>query len=92
MATHESAKKRARQNVKRNLRNRSFLSRIKSAIKTFRTSAAALKEGKLTQDELQKHFVNAQSLLSSAVTKGILHANNSSRRIARLAKLMKANG
>lgn len=91
MAQHASAKKRARQNIKRNLRNRSFLSRVRSAIKNFRTTIATVKEGNGTKEDLQKHFLSAQSLLASAVSKGVLHANNASRRIARLAKLLKAN-
>lgn len=88
MANHKSAAKRARQSVKRNSRNRSYLSKVRTAIKSFQSGLDELREKQKSPEELQKLFVTAQSLLGKAATKGIVHRNNASRRISRLAARM----
>lgn len=87
MANIKSAAKRAKQAVVRNERNRSYVSRVRTAIKNFRTGVQSLKEGKSTKEDVTKLFATAQSSLQKAVSKGILHKNNASRRIARMAHL-----
>ena len=88
MAKTESAKKQARQNIKRNLANRSYLSKVKTAVKKFQATVQSLQQGKASVDEARKSLTHAQSFLMKASTKGILHKNNASRHISRLAHLL----
>jgi small subunit ribosomal protein S20 len=81
MANHPSAEKRHRQSVKRAARNQAIRTRVRSAVKKLRglistgDSAAAKGEvGAVTR------------ALDKAVSKGVLHRNNASRRASRLAK------
>lgn len=76
MANHKSALKRLRQSEKRRLRNASVKSSIKTQVKKVRAGG----EAETVAEELKK----AVSLLDRAVTKGVLHRNNASRRISRL--------
>lgn len=80
MATHPSAKKRARQNAKLRLKNRSNMSEMRSAIKTLR-DAIEKKDVKA----LDKLFVETQSVIARSARKGAIPKNNASRRIGRLA-------
>ena len=79
MPNHRSALKRLRQSEKRRLRNRAAKSAIKTAIKKVRT---AIDKGKA--EEAKALLGAAVRLLDRAVTKGVLHRNNASRRISRL--------
>ena len=81
MPTMKSAKKRLRQNVKHNLRNRSYRSALKTQIKDY---LAVVKEGKVqpAEEELR---LTAQKL-DKAAKKGILHKKTASRRKSRLTK------
>ena len=79
MANHESAIKRHKQSEKKKFRNRSVKSAVRTAAKKVKEAAAANKK-----DEATALLKNAISLLDGAVTKGVLHRNNSSRRISRL--------
>jgi len=79
LANHKSALKRHRQSEKRRLRNASVKSSIKTQIKKVRAATAG-GEAETAAEELKK----AISLLDRAVTKGVLHRNNASRRISRL--------
>lgn len=81
MATHESSKKRARQAIKRRERNRKYVSSVRSAVKSFKAAIAA-GEGK---EALVNLFTTAQTALAKAAQKGLLHSNNASRSISRLA-------
>ncbi len=78
---NKSALKRERQSLKRRERNRSAKSAIKTAIK----KTITLIEAK-DFDAAKSQFVKAESLLHKAAVKGILHPNNASRRISRLAE------
>ena len=88
MATHKSAKKRARQALRRRERNRQSLSSVKTVVKQFK-AAIASGEGK---DALTNLFTTAQTALAKAAQKGILHSNNASRTISRLAKSLSRAG
>ncbi|MCI4624645.1 MAG: 30S ribosomal protein S20 [Candidatus Magnetoovum sp. WYHC-5] len=79
-----SVLKRARQNVKRRLRNKSEKSKVKTLIKTY-LDALDSKEVPTIEQSL-KDVIRALSKLSS---KGIMHRNTVSRKISRLA--IKAN-
>ena len=81
MANHVSAKKRAKQNEVRKLRNKSFVSRIKTALKNFSTSV----EGK-DAEKTQVSFKEVQSMLQKGVTKGLVHKNTAARKISRMSK------
>ena len=85
MANHKSAEKRARQTIGRNQRNRSYLSQVKTAVKGLRTLVQA---GTSKVEDLQKQFAQVQSILQKAAAKGVVHKNNASRRIQRLAHLI----
>lgn len=86
MAHHKSAKKRIRSNARKNTRNRTYLSSVRTAVKAFRTAAEAGQEESI----VLQLFRSAQSLLASAATKGVIHKNNASRKIGRLANMLKA--
>lgn len=85
MANHVSAQKRARQNVGRNARNQSYLGGVRTAVKKLRLAIAEQKDS----ETLQSLFRAAQSLVARASAKGLLHGNNASRRIGRLANALK---
>jgi small subunit ribosomal protein S20 len=82
MANIKSAQKRARQSVKKRQRN---LAR-KSAIKTAMKKVFAAIENKSDAVALQNLFNEAQAQLARAKNKGLIHRNNASRKISRLAK------
>lgn len=88
MANHKSAKKRAKQNIVRRDRNRSYLSSVKTAVKKFRLGVEELKAGKAKAEAIVALMTDAQSALSKAATKGLLHKNNASRRVGRMAHLL----
>ncbi|MFC2150653.1 30S ribosomal protein S20 [Calditrichota bacterium] len=76
MAHHKSAKKRIKTNLKANLRNRQYASRLRTMMRKVRES----------QDETQMStdLRSACALLDRLVTKGILHRNTAARRKSRL--------
>lgn len=84
MAHHKSAKKRIRSNAVKRDRNKAYLSSVRTAIKSFRNAA---EEGK--KEGIDALFVTAQSLLHKAASKGMLHRNNASRKVARLSAVLK---
>ncbi|MDQ1271816.1 MAG: small subunit ribosomal protein [Planctomycetota bacterium] len=81
MPTMKSAKKRLRQNVKHNLRNRSYRSALKTQIKDF---LGVVKEGKVQPAEEELRLTVQK--LDKAAKKGILHKKTASRRKSRLTK------
>lgn len=85
MANHKSSEKRARQTVVRRARNKSYLSSVRSAVKKFKTGLEELKAGKLDQTQIGELMVGAQSALQKAAQKGLIHKNNASRKVSRLA-------
>lgn len=87
MATHKSAIKRHKQSEERRIRNTSVNTAIKNTIKKVRNSVE-----KANAEEAAGHLKAAVSLLDRAVTKGVLHKNNASRRISRLTKHVRAIG
>lgn len=85
MAHHKSAKKRIRSDAVKRDRNRAYLSSVRTAVKSFRNAAEAGEQG----ESVEKLFCVAQKALSKAATKGILHTNNASRKVARLSAVLK---
>lgn len=81
MANHKSAAKRARQSIKRNQRNTTALSSVRTFEKKLR---AAIAEGdkKGAQEALRAYMSKAQK----AATKGVIHAKTAARKLSRLSK------
>ena len=79
MANIKSAKKRARQNEKRRMRNRYYKTTARTYIKQAR---ALIDAGQL--DEAETAVRAAAKALDVAAGKGIIHKNNASRRKSRL--------
>lgn len=84
MANTLSAKKQARQNIKRRERNLSRRTAIKTAIKKV---VAAIEQGQDTQALLS----DVAAKLARAKSKGVLHANTAARKLSRLAKRANAS-
>ena len=81
MANHASALKRHRQSEKKRLRNAAVKSNLRSLIKRVRETAAGAKP------EEEKNLLGKTiAQIDKAVTGGVLHRNNASRKISRLAK------
>ncbi len=77
-----SAIKRTRQAEKRNLRNASIRSKIKTVSK--RIEEAITEKNQENVKKLLREIIGA---VNSAVSKGVLHKNTASRKISRLSKL-----
>ncbi|MGH7233474.1 MAG: 30S ribosomal protein S20 [Nitrospiraceae bacterium] len=82
---HKSTIKRARQSEKRNQRNRTVISSVKSVMKKV-LSAVEEKNA----DEAKTSLREATSALNKAVTKGVIKRNTASRRVSRLAAKVNA--
>ena len=79
-----SAMKRARQAVKRNLRNRGVLSSVKTVLKKLDSSIASG-----NREDVGKALLHAIKALNGAASKGVIHKNTASRKISRITR--KAN-
>jgi small subunit ribosomal protein S20 len=85
MANIKSAKKRARQTVKRTLVNHTRLSRIRTSVKKVETALAAGDKA-----AARAAFQAAQPELHRGVTKGVLHRNTAARKLSRLSARINA--
>jgi small subunit ribosomal protein S20 len=85
MANHFSALKRARQTVKRTVRNRANTSRLRGTLRDLREGLA--KGDKAPAEEIFRQTVSS---LDKAVQKGVLHKNTASRYKSRLSARLKA--
>ncbi len=83
---HPSAQKRRRQNEKRRDYNRGVKTRVRTAVKV----AADAIEGK-DAEQAQAKLREAISALDKAVSRGALHRNTVSRKIARLSAQLHKN-
>jgi small subunit ribosomal protein S20 len=81
LASHKSALKRARQNEVQRVRNKAYRTRVKNAVKAVR---AAVDEK--VPEKAQAALAQAVPIIMKAAAKGVLHRNNSARKIARLSK------
>lgn len=87
MADHKSAIKRHKQSEKRRLRNNAVKSEIKTVVKKIREQIASG-----NNDEANVNLKTATTLLDRAVSKGVLHRNNASRKISRLSSAVHNSG
>ena len=81
MANHYSALKRARQTEVRTDRIRSNSSRLRGALREFRTALAAG-----VKKAADSKFRDTVSAIDKAIQKGVLHKNTASRYKSRLSK------
>jgi small subunit ribosomal protein S20 len=80
MANHPSAIKRMHQNERSRVRNMSYKSTIRTAVKKFFQAAAE------KSPDSQQLLRKAISLFDKGVSKGVIHRNTASRKIAGLSK------
>jgi len=83
VANTKSAKKAARQSVKRRLRNRYHLSRMKTYIKKFRRMIEA---GQL--QEAEQFLPEVQKIILHTWSKGVIKKQEANRRISRVYQLL----
>ena len=81
MATHKQAVKRARQDIKRQGRNKHFSSRLVNAVKKLRAMT-----DKKKAEQLLAHTV---SIIDKTVSKKVIHQNTASRYKSRLSKYVR---
>lgn len=85
MAHSLSAKKRIRQNAKRQARNRWRLRSMRNSIKGFLDKLA---HG--TVDEAGQAFRSCAQVIDRSAAKGVIHKNQAARRKSRLSAKLKA--
>lgn len=78
MAQHQSAKKRVRSSAKRRERNKMYKTRLKSSIKKVSTSSK--------KETATVALREAQSVIDTLVSKGIIHKNKGSNKKSSLTK------
>jgi len=81
LANHKSALKRVRQNKKRQLRNNSKKTRIKSVVRALEAAIA-----EKSPAEVQEHMRLAQKAIAKTAAKGTIHKRTASRNISRLSR------
>ncbi|MFQ5586197.1 MAG: 30S ribosomal protein S20 [Thermodesulfobacteriota bacterium] len=81
MATHKSAIKRYRQSLKGRERNNAVESAVKTATRKVNEAVVGG-----NGEEAKQTLSAAVVLLDKAVSKGVLHRNNASRKISRLTR------
>jgi small subunit ribosomal protein S20 len=81
VANHKSAIKRIRTSREQQLRNRQWMSRLRTVVKAVRKAATA--------EEAKAAFEKAVPIIDSTANKGIIHKNAASRHKARLSALLK---
>jgi small subunit ribosomal protein S20 len=87
LANHKSAKKRARQDLKRAARNKQSRTRVKSAVKSANVALAAGDEAAATTA-----VRSAEGVLRRVASKGVIPKKRASRITSRLAKRRNALG
>ena len=80
MAHHKSAIKRIQTNARDNLKNKSYISALKTQIKKVRAADS--------KEEAQTQYIKATSQLDKLVNKGIIHRNKAANQKSRLAVLV----
>lgn len=81
MANTRSAEKRNRQDIKRNERNRSQRSRMRTAIKKVTAETDPAKAG--------EEFKTTAAMLDRLATRRLIHPNKAARKKSQLAKQIK---
>ncbi len=81
MANHKSALKRARQSEVRRLRNKTYKTKVKNAVKDVKVQIASG-----STEQAAESLVNAVSIIQKTSSKGVIHKNKAARKISRLAR------
>ncbi len=81
MANHKSAIKRNRQNHKRNARNTSYRTQVKTHTKKVLSDVA-----ENNAEAAQKSLKEAETIIAKVTSKGVLHSRTAARKISGLAK------
>ncbi len=81
MANHKSAKKRARQNEIRRVRNKAVRTRVKNVVKEVRQTVS-----ENASETAAAQINHAKSVIDKAAKKGIIHKRTAARKISRLSK------
>ncbi len=76
-----SALKRARQSIKRNIRNKAVRTSLKTIIKKVESAVSSA-----NREDASKALKEAIQALNKAASKGVIHKNNASRKISNLSK------
>jgi small subunit ribosomal protein S20 len=84
VANHKDALKRIKQNEKARVRNRAYRTSMRNHLKAFR---AAVDAG--DKDAAQEALRTTTSVVQKLAAKGVIHKNQASRRVARLAHAVK---
>ena len=84
MANHKSAKKRYRQNLKRNKLNKPILSQVKSSISKFNDLIVSK-----DQNALKKSWSTLNSTLARAVKRGLIKKQHMARKLSSLSNQLK---
>lgn len=84
MANNPGAKKAIRKIARRTEVNKARRSRVRTYVRKFDEAVAAGDAG-----AAKTAFIDAQSELMRAVTKGVIHKNTGSRKVSRLAARLK---
>jgi len=87
LAVHKSAEKRMRQNETRRMRNRHVKTGVKTMVKRVREAVQAKDKAKA-----QAALAQVIPLVDKAVSKGVIHWRNGSRKISRLTRLVNTMG
>ncbi len=80
MAHHKSAIKRIQTNARDNLKNKVYMSSLKTQVKKVRSAT--------TKEEAETQFRIASSKLDKLVNKGIIHRNKAANQKSRLAAVV----
>ena len=84
MANHKSAKKRAKQTLRKNLVNTKYLTKIRTALNNFESSMKSK-----NQEDINKSFAEVNSTMSKALKRGIIKKHLLSRKLSSLSKQIK---
>ncbi|MEW6215962.1 MAG: 30S ribosomal protein S20 [Nitrospirota bacterium] len=80
-----SALKRARQAVKRNIRNKAVRTAVKTLIKKVESAIASS-----NREDAGKALIETIRALNKAASKGVIHRNTASRKISQLTRKVNA--
>lgn len=83
MANTKQAKKRARRDAKRRLRNRYHLSRMRTYIRNFKRMIQA---GEV--EKAKDYFPKVVSVIQHTASKRVIHKNEAARRVSRISQLL----
>jgi len=81
LANHKSAIKRARQSEIKRIRNRSYKTRVKNAVKGVRSAIA-----ESSPEQAGQRLTEAVSIIQKTAGRGIIHKKTAARKISRLSR------